>query len=301
MSVQNEIDRINNNIANTYATLNEAGATMPAAANSNNLSSTAASIAAVLYNKAQGLSDTQKQRARNNIGAISEVDVPKKGVDYFTPADIESIVQQVIAAMGTPVFGTVDENNNIILTGELADGTYTVKYEDADGNLVDVGTIEQGGVSYTNQLPLAIASDKTPYNGGQGWKTGYRLNSSGAETALDGMEVTGFIPAKYGDTVYLQNIGWNVNSTSVGQLGQVYIWAYDSNFNYIGYCLASGYTNMGADRYTIDASGNLKQFTVNGTFFYTIKQGNINNAAYIRLNCQDINANSIITVNEPIE
>lgn len=66
---------------------------------------------------------------------------PVKGVDYFTPADQEAIVQQVIAALGTPVFGRVDENNNIILSGELADETYTVKYEDADGNLLEVGTI----------------------------------------------------------------------------------------------------------------------------------------------------------------
>lgn len=75
---------------------------------------------------------------------------PVKYTDYFTPADQESIVQQVIAALGTPVFGTVDENNNIILSGELADGTYTVKYEDADGNMIEVGTIEKGGPSTFN-------------------------------------------------------------------------------------------------------------------------------------------------------
>lgn len=66
---------------------------------------------------------------------------PIKGVDYFTETDKEEIVQQVITALGTPVFGTVDANNNIILTGELADGMYTIKYEDAEGNVVEVGTI----------------------------------------------------------------------------------------------------------------------------------------------------------------
>ena len=226
--------------------------------------------------------------------------LPEKGVDYNTPADQESIVQQVIAALGTPVFGTIDENNHITLSGHLVDGTYTLTFEDTDGFVSDVCTIDKGA-TYTNVLPLAIASDGTPFNGGQGWKTGYRLNSSGAETALSGMEVTGFIPAKYGDTVYLQNVAWNVNSTSVGELGQVYIWAYDSNFNYIGYNLASGYTNVEADKYIIDANGNLTQFTVNDNFFYIVKQGSLADTAYIRLSCQDINADSIITVNQPIE
>lgn len=66
---------------------------------------------------------------------------PVKGTDYWTEADQESIVQQVITALGTPVFGRVDAENNIILSGALADGTYTIKYEDADGNMTEIGTI----------------------------------------------------------------------------------------------------------------------------------------------------------------
>ena len=66
---------------------------------------------------------------------------PQKGIDYFTVADQEELVQQVITAIGTPVFGRVDINKNIILTGELDDGTYTLKYEDSDGYLTEIGTI----------------------------------------------------------------------------------------------------------------------------------------------------------------
>lgn len=69
---QSELDRINQNIANTYSVLSEAGAATPTAANSENLAETAANIAAVLYNKDQGLSDTQKEQARTNIGALAE-------------------------------------------------------------------------------------------------------------------------------------------------------------------------------------------------------------------------------------
>lgn len=49
----------------------------------------------------QTLTDEQKAQARQNIGAISEVDVPQKGVDYWTEADQEAIVQQVITELGT--------------------------------------------------------------------------------------------------------------------------------------------------------------------------------------------------------
>jgi hypothetical protein len=69
---------------------------------------------------------------------------PVKGVDFWTAADQESMVQDVIAALGTPVFGRVDADNNIILTGELVDGTYTLKYEDADGNTIEIGTLDFG-------------------------------------------------------------------------------------------------------------------------------------------------------------
>lgn len=69
---------------------------------------------------------------------------PVKGVDYWTEADQESIVQQVIAALGTPVFGTVDADNNIVLSGDLANGTYAFKYEGADGTQTEIGTVEVG-------------------------------------------------------------------------------------------------------------------------------------------------------------
>lgn len=44
MSIQDEINRIEKNIANTYSALNSMGATMPAEQNSNNLASTARTV-----------------------------------------------------------------------------------------------------------------------------------------------------------------------------------------------------------------------------------------------------------------
>lgn len=91
-------------------------------------------------------------------GVDYQVNVPAKGIDFWTEADQESIVQQVIVALGTPVFGTVDADNNIILTGDLPKGTYTLKYEDADGNVTEVGTISN--IETSGEIPLNIVVGK---------------------------------------------------------------------------------------------------------------------------------------------
>ena len=136
---------------------------------------------------------------------------PVKGVDYWTPADQESIVQQVIAALGTPVFGTVDENKHITLSGHLADGTYTLRFEDTDGFTSDVCTINKSsGSDYTNQIPISTDTDGSIFNG-TGYMEARRIGSSGAVGTLSDANaskaafVTGFIPIKNGDVFRFKN------------------------------------------------------------------------------------------------
>lgn len=123
---------------------------------------------------------------------------PVRGTDYWTDADQEAIVQQVIAALGTPVFGTVDADNNIILSGALADGTYVVKYEDAEGNVTEIGTIV-----HSDTTNLADPSSAE-------WLVNKRLNSSGAvvDAAAYGAggAVTNFIPCKNGDVIRVKGL-----------------------------------------------------------------------------------------------
>jgi hypothetical protein len=72
---------------------------------------------------------------------------PQIGVDYWTPADQEAIVQQVILALGTPVFGTVGTDKKITLsTDNLVDGTYELGYEDKNGNWVKICDYIKGGI-----------------------------------------------------------------------------------------------------------------------------------------------------------
>lgn len=307
-------------------------------------------MTAVQYGKAQSLSDTQKEQARSNIGAISSddvyiakiktpaeeyaaqyqvmvngasigtIDVPKSEVsaEEFSKLSAEvdaigtqeEIVQQVIAALGTPVFGTVDAEKNITLKADaLADGTYTVFYEDAEGNKTTIGTLTaKAGPKYTNLLPLAIGSDGKPYNGGKGWKAGTRLNSSGAESTSSAteIEVTGFIPVKNGDVIYLSGITMN-NGTYANQ---TYMWLYDSSFTKMNgrYRLFSQWstetmnTLKSQGLIDMDENGNITKLTVQNNVFYTGSDlADLANAAYFRISCEHIDDNSIITVNEPIE
>ncbi len=134
-------------------------------------------------------------------------ETPVRGTDYWTEADQEAIVQQVIAALGTPVFGTVDENKHITLSGHLANGTYTIAFEDTDGFTSEICTIKKGN-SYTNQIPISTDTDGSIYNG-TGYKTSSRCNSSGDVADCTGGTnppfVTGFIPCKQGDVIRLKN------------------------------------------------------------------------------------------------
>lgn len=229
---------------------------------------------------------------------------PVKGVDYWTPADQESIVQQVIAALGTPVFGRVDENNNIILTGELANGTYTFKYEDAKGNLTEIGTLDWDNVLYTNQIPISKDTDGSILNG-VGYATATRISgSSGQTSALANANAatpsftTGFIPVKKGDVIRLKNC-W-MDSANLGDDVSPYghrTWAlliafYDA----VGTAKQSksiGWKDLPTDTSVVsgvvDTDGMYRQFTVNVNY------------PYMRLNLAAIDpAQAILTVNEPI-
>ena len=58
---------------------------------------------------------------------------------------------------------------------------------------------------YTNMVPSSKDSDGvTIYNGGLGYKEGYRIRSSGAEGAASSI-CTGFIPVKGGDVIRVKD------------------------------------------------------------------------------------------------
>ena len=146
--------------------------------------------------------------------------------------------------------------------------------------------------SYTNQLPLATDTDGSIYNG-VGYASGLRLNSSGAAEGYAGSYLTGFIPVKMGDVVRLKNVTWQNGVTTGLKSGNQRVSFYDANKAHLGQTNAIGLG--GALLGVKDANGIWTQFTVKNW-----SGGNITNAAFFRLNCAGITAESVITVNEEI-
>jgi hypothetical protein len=187
----------------------------------------------------------------------------------------------------------VDADNTIILTGELADGSYAVKYEDAIGNTTNIGSIIVAP-GIVNMIPLSINADGSQFvgtNGEDGYKTGFRLNSSGAESSAPAFSVTGFIPVKYGDVVRFKNISY---APGVEDDSGNYLAAYDSSFKMI---TSKKSTAMEENSYefkpvtTDDSTGYITSVTMaDSTLGY----------AYLRISAKTLNADSIITVNQEI-
>ena len=212
---------------------------------------------------------------------------PVKGTDYWTPAEQEAMVQDVISALGgTPIFGVVDANNIITLSGDLAEGVYILKYEDADGKVTEIGTLNhttEVEPTYKNWIEYATTTPNgTDIYNGKGYKENTRWSSSSAaESGATGVYVTGCIPWTKGATVYLKNIRMNKNDTA-------------SNVRHI--CLCTGTTWSSQDisatsdfKPVWDSDGNLTQFTL----------PNWDNTCF-RLNTGYIGLDSILTINEPI-
>ena len=107
-------------------------------------------------------------------------------------------------ASGGDVVGTLDENNDIVLTGSLADGTYKLKYENADGTFTEIGN-------------LVIDTDTTVYYSVTNNLT-YCANSNSAAQVTEGSAYTATITANSGHelkTVTVTMGGTDITSSAV--------------------------------------------------------------------------------------
>lgn len=144
-----------------------------------------------------------------------------------------------------------------------------------DNAVLDKLSIEiERGVSiennFINQIPISTDVSGNIYNG-TGFKTGTRWSNSGkAETSATGHCITGYIPAKYNDVLRIKNV--TIECT------YPYIVYFDSNKEVLGVI-------------TITPNGDLS-----GVHTYVLNSRS--NVAYIRLVLGEINANSIVTIND---
>lgn len=218
---------------------------------------------------------------------------PQKGVDYGTPADQEAIVQQTLTALGKPIVGEVDANKNIVLSGDLASGVYNVKYETANGELVDVGQIEIGGVAYTNQLPISTDASGAIYNG-KGWKENTRLSGTGTDTADTqyGMSVTGFIPCGNTATIRIKS-----NVAVMNDYSNQGFCLYDASKTFIYRLNLASITTASSKYLKVNPDGSI-EYSLNAAYWGDSTAGKT--VGFIRATFPGINDSTIITINEEI-
>lgn len=210
---------------------------------------------------------------------------------------------EVDTSSGGYVAWTLDEAKNLTLTaGESAKYvTFRLCGYGAGENLIVTVNQPIRTPSYTNQLNNAINSDGTPYrgtNGEIGYKVGYRIKSDGSEVANADYCVTGFMPIKAWDYVYLKNMNLILGDLTAQPNTRVAI--YDSSFKTfritaMDAILSESYSKLfsnlldedGGEVTTGDAIGRLRYCDIDGDY-------------YIRFSTKKIDNTSIVTINEPI-
>jgi hypothetical protein len=180
--------------------------------------------------------------------------------------------------------------------------------EDGTEVLIDVVVTSEGTTiqKYTNQVPLSVdSSDWTTIYGtdsdgdgkNDGYKNGYRLSSSGAEKTLAQSAVTGYIPAKAGDTIRIYGCGWGSTAH-----GMNYIAAYKADGTFIGAALS----NSGPD-YGTPMTEEETNWAIAANGDTMLKLANVADIAWIRVNSRGMTSattvngsDMLITVNEEI-
>ncbi len=121
-----------------------------------------------------------------------------KGDPYtLTETDKAAIVTEVLTTLGgVPMFGYVNDDNTIIVSGHLQSGEYVVKYEMEDGTVVDIGAL-----TLSNDAPVVPDEPDEPerptevnYFNTETASLNQRIGSGGTLSAYDGMVTTDFIP-----------------------------------------------------------------------------------------------------------
>ena len=143
-------------------------------------------------------------------------------------------------------------------------------------------------VSRTDVLRQSVSSDGTLYNGGTGYKSGYRLNSRGNEAAASGVYCSGFIPMVSTQTIEFEGIALPA-ATSVGSSNYT-IHFYDSAFTRIA---KSQYQ---AHNVFLTPSIGTGTTYDSGKYIKTFKPTGVSGLAYIRFSCGMINDNSKVYV-----
>ena len=196
------------------------------------------------------------------------------------------------ATKGSIYSSTISANTNCVLsTVKVTMGGTDITSSAVSGGTINIsnvtGNIVITAKAITNQIKASTDVDGNPYNGGQGWKTGYRLSlSGGGESAYSNFEVIGFVPVTRNSVIRLKNVAI-LSDNYHGIVG------YDSSRNKI----TSPDCKTGLSSIFTDSPVN-GVYTSSPLYAYGIFASD--KLAYIRICSSDINDTSILTIDEEI-
>ncbi len=210
-----------------------------------------------------------------DLTGVSSTTVPTgldAGAAFAARLTVESgyVLQSLSVTMGgTDVTGIVYKDGCISI--DAVTGDLKIKALAVDPN-AQPESPEEPEVVAVNQIPTSIDTDGSTYHN-VGYQTGYRLNSSGGTTALEGAIVSGFI-AYAGQSICISGSA----ASTPGTVGN-YLNLYDSSFSRINTLSFDNLVSYGA------------VWKQSGTWQLTVDPDTLNNttvleqlasAAYIR-------------------
>lgn len=139
-----------------------------------------------------------KNQGASNVGKILVV-----GTDgNLTLADMPE------GGASGDVTGVLDEENNILLSGNLVDGTYTLKFENTDGTYTEIGTLEVGAIPEPEPTKTNFAGALT---------VGRLSGSASGNVATDAPSgrVTDFVSVQNDDIVSIEGYNHSPTASSV--------------------------------------------------------------------------------------
>ena len=198
----------------------------------------------------------------------------------------------------TATAGTIGEQSvNAIIADYSNNVVNVIRVGRGESRIVPINHIILEPAAYTNVLPLAVDANGAVYNG-VGYKTATRISTSGGtdvDKSEEGFCATGYIAVKPGDVIRLKNCELTTEPNSSGTQ-RTQIVTLDSDKGLIlGDMLTSiiEYWDVVTDSSENAEYPNVLQFTIPNRSSYA-------GVAFIRIVAQDINENSIITINEEI-
>lgn len=227
---------------------------------------------------------------------------PVKGGDYWTDDDIAEMEADIAEVLAKRDQLKPEIAQSVEWLAENGDPTKIYVLTDEDdpnyGYLYSYVYKKGSGTTpdFTNVLPAAIDADGNIYNG-TGWKDGYRMNSSGVDTAITNTTVkasiTGYIEASAGDIFRFKD--FTINPVNASMYRIIF---FNNTFTFLTNYSYNNFSDE-ALKPEYDDNGCVIQFTIpkilNGVDLSA-------NLKYIRITAFDEYATSasIITRNEEI-